>query len=155
MKTLLFTVLLVSICFSRSIDSMGVFPFGPRLDLRKNLTVKDIIIAFGTPESIDTIDRTKPDINVHYSDKAFYFLKGRLYYIEIKKGKFQDLRMGMSKEEIRTTYGPCTIVSTFPDNGQVQEFGYYDQNWIRYITTLFIENNILTKIAITREDFWL
>jgi hypothetical protein len=154
MKTLTFTVLLLSVCFGRTIDSIGVFPFGPGLDLRKNLTIEDIIKEFGRPQSIDTINKTKPDFNAHYSNKTFYFIKGRLYYIEIKKGEFQDLEIGMSKEEIRTTYGPCTIVDTVL-NSETQEFGYYDQDWVRYITTLFIENKRLIKIAITREDFWL
>ncbi len=152
MKTLISIILFVSLCFSRSIDSCGVFPFGPDFDLRKDLTVKDVIEKFGEPIKIDTI---KSDLYMHYPNMVCYIFAHRLYNIEIKEGKFQNLKIGMSKRKILKVYGPSVIVDSFPDNSEIQEFGYYDDQWVRYIVTLFLNNDTLSKISIRKEDDWL
>ena len=92
MKNLTILVaLLINTSFSRSIDSMGVFPFGPELDLREALTVEDVIKVFGTPNSINT---SKSDIYVRYPNKMCYFYGGKkLYSIEVIKGEFQDFEV--------------------------------------------------------------
>ena len=145
-------IFLMSVCYSQTIDSCGVFPFGPDFDLRKNLTIEDVIKKFGEPKSIDTI---VSDLWVYYPDKICYFYARKLNNIEIIKGKFQNLEIGMSKKKIRKIYGPCTIIDTLPDNNETWEFGHYDQNWVRYITTFFLKDNKLIKISIRKEDDWL
>lgn len=151
MKKLLFLLFFTSICLGRTIDSLGVFPFGPDLDLRKDLTIEDIFKKFGTPEKIDSI---KSDLYVHYPNMTCYIYARKLHNIEIINGKFQNLNIGMSKRKIKRVYGESTIVDTFP-NEELQEFGYYDDQWIRYIVTLFIKDKKLAKISIRREDDWL
>lgn len=146
-NSIILVTFLVSTSFCRTIDSMGVFPFGPELDLRKDLTLEDVIKVFGMPNSIDT---TYTNFYIHYPNKVCYFHKRRLYSIQIIKGKFQDLEIGMSKKKLRKVYGPCSIIDTLP-NGELQEFGYYDDEWVRYIVTLFLKSKKLTKILIRRE----
>lgn len=154
MKTMIFTALLVSICFSsiRTIDSLGVFPFGPDFDLRKDLIKEDIIKKFGLPNKIVLIQN---DYYMYYSNMVCYFFKGILYSIEITQGTFQCLKIGMSKEKIERVYGPCSIINSFPNTEELQEFGYYDDEWVRYIVTLFLKDKKLTKIRIRKEDDWL
>lgn len=152
MKTLIFTTLLVSVCLSRTIDSLGVFPFGSDFDLRKTLIKKDVIEKFGQPNKIIPI---KNDFYMHYPNMVCYFFKKKLYSIEITQGTFQCLEIGMPKRKIEKTYGFCSIIKTFPNGEELQEFGYYDDEWVRYIITLSLKDKKLTKIMIRKEDDWL
>jgi len=152
MKTLICTIFIVSICFGRTIDSSAVFPFGPDFDLRKNLIKEDVIKKFGSPNKIISI---KNNFYMHYSNMKCYFFKKRLYSIEITQGTFQCLEIGMSKKKIKEVYGPCSIIETLPNTEELQEFGYYDDKWVRYIVTLFLKDKKLTKIRIKKEDDWL
>lgn len=152
MKTLIFTIFIIGMCFGRTIDSCGVFPFGPDFDLRKTLIKEDVIKKFGLPKRITPI---KNDSYMHYSNMACYFFNEKLYSIEITRGTFQSLKIGMSKKKIKKVYGTCSITETLPNTEELQEFGYYDDKWVRYIVTLFLKNERLTKIMIRKEDGWL
>jgi len=151
MKTFIFIILLMNTCLCRYIDSCGVFPFGSDLDLRNDVTISDLIRKFGPPDSGMEV---ASNLYLYFPNMICYTLNGKVYNMEIIKGKFQELEIGMTKKQIRENYGPCVIIKTFPDNLEIQEFGYYDQNWIRYVVTLFITNDSLTKISVYREDNW-
>ena len=152
MKTLIILGLLISTCLSRTVDTIGVMPFGPDLDLRNEITIVDLLKKFGLPDSMSLI---KDDYYIHYPTMNCYFYTNKLYSIEIIEGSFQNLKIGMSKRKIQKRYGKSTIIKTFPNNEEIQEFGYYDQDWVRYIITFTLKDKKLAKILIRKEDDWL
>ena len=147
MKISIIIALLINLCIG-SVDSMNVMPFG--LDLRKDVGIEDLITSdLGIPDSFKTFGDN--NIQVCYPNKNCYLLINMLYSIEIIKGKYNYLEIGMSKRRILKKLGKTAMIEILP-NREFLEYESHDKKGGLYIMTLEFKKRKLTKILIRREN---
>jgi len=123
-------------------DTMSTSPFG--LNLKEEITVADLLTILELPTKIEKLGKT--NIVYHKDNLICYLLIDILYCIEIVKGKYEHLEIGMKKKEIFKKLGK-TDVEIFPSR-EILEYAYGEN--INYIMTLELKDKKLTKIIIRK-----
>ena len=147
MKTLIITItLLTTLCIGS--DTMSSNAFG--LDLTTEITIADLWNNLDRENPIPDTVGQYAETNIIYrkNNLTCYLLIDKLYSIEIEKGKYEHLKIGMSLRRIFRILGE-TEKQTFPNNKILLEYSYGEN--INYIMTLEVKNKKLTKIIINKK----
>ena len=169
-KTLIILTILSSILFSgcaghlrlpsrdnlKDLENIAVKPFG--LDVREFLIPQKVEKKLGKPLAIENIPVMAGDYNgvktiYRYDNASFYFMKNAyteaLYSIEIVKGQVGCLKIGESKKEYISRFGPTS------DQNYDQKIFFIKKDakdLVRIKFSLYVEfkNN---RISFIRPDF--